>query len=164
VAAHLSPVVDVVVGWARDGKAGDFLLRTAVAISFLHALVHASREKGDFPRNCRCRWPRGFYSPDAKELAYVPLNHAFEIWKRYRGGPHCRFGLPAGGCPVGKIRRDNSNDFNPMWWINDVFFLSDRDGPVILVQLRHSFEKRHSALKNDDSTLVGERRTGRDRY
>src|SRR6266849_5531012 len=28
----------------------------------------------------------GSYSPDGSQIAYVPLNHAFEIWKHYRGG------------------------------------------------------------------------------
>jgi len=33
---------------------------------------------------------------------------------------------------VEKIPRNNSNDFNPMWVGNQVYFLSDRNGPVSL--------------------------------
>jgi tricorn protease len=28
----------------------------------------------------------GSYSPGGRQIAYVPFDHAFEIWKRYYGG------------------------------------------------------------------------------
>src|ERR1700722_4199276 len=68
----------------------------------------------------------GSYSPDGSELAYVPLDHAFEIWKRYRGGRTSPIWIARlSDSIVTKIPRDNSNDFDPIWVDRRIFFLSD---------------------------------------
>ncbi len=72
-------------------------------------------------------------SPDGQSIAYEPTGKAFTMWKRYRGGQTARIWLArlsdstSRRCP-----RTNSNDFNPMWAGDRVFFLSDRNGPVTL--------------------------------
>ena len=80
--------------------------------------------------------PMGFeaaFSPDDSQIAYVPVARAFNAWKRYRGGlatPVWIANLATGH--IQKIPRDTSNDFNPMWIGDKVYFLSDRNGPVTL--------------------------------
>ena len=75
----------------------------------------------------------GSYSADGARLAYVPLDRAFSMWKRYRGGETSPIWIATlADSSVEKIPRDNSNDFNPMWVGEKVYFLSDRNGPVSL--------------------------------
>jgi tricorn protease len=84
----------------------------------------------------------GAVSPDGKYLAYTPLGERFRQWKNYRGGTTSRIWIlkvqdlsheeipkPAGG----------SNDTEPMWIGDAVYFLSDRDGEFNLNSYdRHS--------------------------
>jgi len=107
----------------------------------------------------------GSYSPDAKELAYVPLNHAFEIWKRYRGGRTSPIWIARlADSSVAKIRRDNSNGLQShVGWINEYFFLSDRDGPVSCSAYDTRSKASQWRSKMTDSTSSSATRTGRDR-
>lgn len=70
-------------------------------------------------------------SPDGRTLAYTPNGEVFAQWKNYRGGTQSRIWLmnladqavrevakPAGG----------SNDTDPMWIGDTLYFNSDRDG------------------------------------
>jgi len=71
------------------------------------------------------------YSDDNSHIAYTPIPDRFNQWKHYRGGTATRIWLyntkshkveeiqkPAGG----------SNDSQPKWMGEDVYFKSDRDG------------------------------------
>ena len=103
---------------------GLFALRRAVH----HGLEGGLDEKVALPMGYE-----GSYSPDGTQLAYVPMARAFNAWKRYRGGratPIWIVTLASGHTE--KIPRENSNDFNPMWVGDKVYFLSDRNGPVTL--------------------------------
>ena len=72
-------------------------------------------------------------SPDGQSIAYEPTGKAFVMWKRYRGGQTARIWLARlSDSTITKVPRTNSNDFNPMWAGDRVYFLSDRNGPVTL--------------------------------
>jgi tricorn protease len=63
----------------------------------------------------------------------VPLFQWQEAWKRYRGGQTRKIWIAnLADSTIVKIPRDNSNDFNPMWVGDRIYFLSDREGPVTL--------------------------------
>jgi len=145
---HPSP--DLVMGWTRDGKQVLFASTRSSSTSRYNKLFTVSRE-GGFPSELPLPIAaEGSYSPDGKELAYVPLDHAFEIWKRYRGGrtsPIWIAKLSDSG--ITPIPRDNSNDFNPMWVGDRVFFLSDRNGPMSLLSYDTKTKSVSVALKND---------------
>jgi tricorn protease len=138
-----------VIGWTRDGKSVLFSSNRD-SYSRYSRLFTISRE-GGFPTALPLPIAaEGSYSPDSTEFAYVPLDHAFEIWKRYRGGRTSPIWIAKlADSSVIKVPRDNSNDFNPMWVDERVFFLSDRNGPMSL----YSFDRRSKsvsvALKND---------------
>jgi tricorn protease len=54
-------------------------------------------------------------------------------WKRYRGGQTRKIWIAQlSDSGVVPIPRENSNDFNPMWVGDKIYFLSDRNGPVSL--------------------------------
>lgn len=86
------------------------------------------------------------YSPDGSRLAYNPIAPAFTQWKHYRGGlastiwlynfsDHGAEKLPQ---PEGR-----SNDVDPMWMGDIVYFRSDRNGEFNLF----SFNVRSKAIK-----------------
>jgi len=144
---HPSP--DWVVGWTRDGKQVLFASNRHSYESF-NRLFTISRD-GGFPTELPLPIAaEGSYSPDGSQIAYVPLDHAFEIWKRYRGGRTSPIWIAQlRDSSVTKIPRDNSNDFNPIWVDHRIFFLSDRQGPITLFSYDTRTKRVTQALKND---------------
>jgi tricorn protease len=70
----------------------------------------------------------GSYSPDGKQLAYMPYERADEAWKRYRGGRATTIWIAnLADSSIVKIPRTDSNDHTPMWVGNQIYFLSDRN-------------------------------------
>ena len=143
------PAADLVVAWTRDGKQVLFASARASTNSY-NRLFTVSRE-GGFPSELPLPIAvEGSYSPDGKELAYVPVDHAFEIWKRYRGGRTSPIWIAKlSDSSVTPIPRDNSNDFNPLWVGDRIFFLSDRKGPMSLFSFDRQSKSVALALKND---------------
>src|SRR5207249_5454813 len=67
---------------------------------------------------------------------------------------------------IQKIPRDTSNDFNPMWIGDKVYFLSDRNGPVTLFCYDTHSERVKQIVENEGLDLKSarseERRVGKD--
>jgi tricorn protease len=143
------PAADEVMGWTRDGKSVLFASNRSSHSGFSQ-LFTISRE-GGFPTELPLPIAaEGSYSPDGKELAYVPLDHAFEIWKRYRGGRASKVWIARlSDSSWTPVPRENSNDFNPVWVDEKVFFLSDRNGPMSLYSYDTKTKQVSVALKND---------------
>ena len=90
------------------------------------------------------------YSPNGSRLAYMPLARAFRTWKRYRGGRTTAIWIAEmTDSRIEKIPRENSNDFAPMWVGDQVYFLSDRNGPVTLFSYDTASRKVARVLPND---------------
>jgi tricorn protease len=71
------------------------------------------------------------YSPDNKHIAYTPFPNAHEQWKNYRGGRQARIWVyNTDTHEVAEIPKPTagSNDTNPQWIGNTVYFRSDRNG------------------------------------
>ena len=111
------------------------LSRSHIVFSFAGDLWSVSREGGDARRLTTGPGVETdpVFSPDGSHLAYAPVPQAQEAWKRYRGGQTKKIWIAdlADSSVVG-IPRENSNDFNPMWIGDRIYFLSDRNGPVSL--------------------------------
>src|SRR5207302_4379287 len=78
-------------------------------------------------------------SPDGRRIAYVPFSNRTMIpggyvsIKKYRGGTASPVWIAdLADSSIEKLPRPDSNDFNPMWVGDRVYFLSDRDGPTAL--------------------------------
>ena len=74
---------------------------------------------------------RASYSPDGSRIAYIPTPERFEQWKNYRGGTTSRIWIyDTGDHSVQTIPQPEgrSNDTDPTWIGNRVFFRSDRAG------------------------------------
>jgi tricorn protease len=75
----------------------------------------------------------GTFSPDGKQMAYVPNGQWEPDWKSYHGGQTTPIWIVnLATLNLTKIPRQNSNDKDPMWVGNTIYFLSDRSGPVSL--------------------------------
>ena len=74
---------------------------------------------------------RATYSPDGQRIAYNPLMPAFKQWKRYRGGTNSWLWLfSSSDKSIVKIPQPatRSNDVDPIWLGDTVYFRSDRNG------------------------------------
>ena len=54
---------------------------------------------------------------------------------------------------VVKVPRERSNDFNPMWVDDQVYFLSDRNGPVSLFRFDPATNALAEVVKNDGADI-----------
>ena len=151
------PGVDSAVGWSPDGT---------------RIIFRSSRESAS-PRYTRLfsvpvtgrlatalplpmAWS-GSYSPDGKRFAYSPTGGGFSFnyatyvsWRRYRGGLASSIWITSmPGLETRKVPRETSSDFDPVWVGNDIYFLSDRSGPVTLFRYDAARDKVTEALKNN---------------
>ena len=145
---------NAVVGWSPDGK--DVLISSGAA-SYRHYLrlfrVHADGSGVPEPLPL----PSGFqgsFSPDGQSLAYQPITKWQPAWKRYVGGqttPIWIVNLKT--LDLVKVPRDNSNDSNPVWAGDSVYFLSDRNGPVSLFRYDTGSQQVTQAAPNTSFDL-----------
>ncbi|HEY8057091.1 MAG TPA: protease, partial [Terriglobales bacterium] len=126
------PGADVAVGWTPDGKQVIFTSSRNSYSRFdrLFAIPAAGGMPLQLPL------PMGedaSYAADGAHLAYVPIINwsARTAWKRYRGGRYARVWLAnLADSRIEKVPNAGSNDLNPMWIGDNVYFLSDRgNGP-----------------------------------
>src|SRR6185436_18372841 len=71
------------------------------------------------------------FSPDGKQIAYNPLPQAFNTWKHYRGGRTSTiwiFNTASNAIQAIPQPTGRSNDTDPMWIGDVVYFRSDRAG------------------------------------
>jgi tricorn protease len=144
------PAPDWVLGWTPDGKK---ILFSSIRESHTNVQeMFTIAVDGVFPEKIPLPW--GFeaaYSPDGSRLAYVPERHAFAVWKQYRGGQTAPIWLATlSNSKIEKVPRNNSNDFNPMWIGDKVYFLSDRNGPVTLFSYDTRSHQVKEEVKNSD--------------
>ncbi|MCJ7564492.1 MAG: PDZ domain-containing protein [Candidatus Aminicenantes bacterium] len=143
---HPSP--DSVLGWTPDGRRVLFTSGRN-AYSRFSELYTAGLDGG---LEEKLPLPMGFeasYSPDGSRIAYVPLSRAFTAWKRYRGGRATPIWIASlADSRIEKLPRENSNDFNPMWVGDKVYFLSDRNGAVTLFAYDTKSKKVSRVIEN----------------
>jgi tricorn protease len=142
------PGPDVVVGWTRDGK--QVLFRSYRNSYSRVGRLFTMPVEGSFPTEVPLPMAEeASYSPDGTRLAYLPIARAFETWKRYRGGRTTAIWIAElSDSRIEKIPRDNSNDLCPMWVDNQVYFLSDRNGPVTLFAYDTGSKKVRELIRN----------------
>jgi tricorn protease len=143
------PAQDAVVGWTPDGRRVVFISTRDSYAGFPQ--LFTVPVEGGFPD--RVPLPiaaEGSFSADGSHIAYVPKYHWQSAWKRYRGGQTLPIWIAQlSDSAVEKLPRDNSNDFNPMWVGDTVYFLSDRDGPVTLYAYNTATKKVIRLVPND---------------
>lgn len=147
------PGADIVLGWSPDGK----ILFQSSRNSYEHfdRLYAITLTSGGFPYELPLPIAaEGSYSPDGSRVAYVPLQQWQRAWKRYRGGQTRHIWLATlADLNIESIPRDNSNDFDPMWMGDSVYFLSDRDGAVTLYSYDTKTKQVKREVENKDLDL-----------
>jgi tricorn protease len=142
------PAPDSPVAWTRDGHS--IIFRTTRDSYATFPRLFEVRADGGFPTPLDL--PMGYDAspaPDAGRLTYMPIAPAFSAWKRYRGGRTTPLWIVRlSENIIERIPRDNSNDFNPMWVEDRVYFLSDRNGPVTLFSYDTRTKKVTQCLAN----------------
>ncbi|MDP9038925.1 MAG: PDZ domain-containing protein [Acidobacteriota bacterium] len=154
------PGGNYVVGWTPDGR--DLLVagmqesvRTYFELYRVHADGSGLPERLPLPSAAT-----GSISSDGRQMAYNPwLQWQGESWKRYRGGqtqPVWLIDLKT--LDRVKVPRDNSNDLDPVWLGDTVYFRSDRSGPITLFAYDPRTRQVKQLLENkgyDIKTLTG---------
>ena len=143
------PSNDSVQGWTNDGKQILFLSGRG-SDSGRTAQLFTIPMNGVFPTVLPLPMAvDGAYSPDSKRLAYEPLPRAFAAWKRYRGGRASAIWLAnLSDSTVEKLPRTDSNDFDPMWIGNKIYFVSDRNGTATLFSYDTTTRKVNQEIAN----------------
>lgn len=126
------PGPDIALGWTPDGKGVTFTGNAETTIDaprlFTVPVDSGKPEALPLPRGNQASW-----SPDGSRLAYNPDIQWQAAWKRYRGGQTSKIWIAEmSDSRVKEIPRDNSNDSDPMWVGDTLYFLSDRNGPTTL--------------------------------
>jgi len=150
------PAEEYVAGWTPDGKS---ILFNSWGNSFMHFedQLYTVPVSGGFPTQLPI--PIGeaaSFSPDGTHIAYVPHPRWQAAWKRYHGGQTTPIWiLNLKDSTVEKIPRENSNDDDPMWVGDTIYFLSDRNGPVSLFAYDTKTKQVTEALHSDGLDFKG---------
>ncbi len=129
------PGQDLVRGWTPNGSAVLFISQRAVHTNRFAQLFTVSVDGG---QPTRLPVPNAFkatYSPDGSHMAYTPLSEAMNQWKNYRGGRTSRiwvYDVADHGVEEIPQPEGRSNDTDPMWIGDRVYFTSDRNGELDL--------------------------------
>ena len=127
------PADEYVAGWTPDGKK---IVFNSWGSSFIHFedRLYTVPVEGGLPTQLPLPIVEASsFSPDGTHIAYVPHPIWEAAWKRYHGGQTTPIWIAdLKDSSIVKIPRDNSNDDNPMWVGDTIYFLSDRNGPVSL--------------------------------
>lgn len=153
------PGRDRVTGWTPDGKVLFSSPRTAIGpLSQLFTVPVAGGLPAAVPLP---KAEQGSYSPDGSRLAYVPFwNGRAEpggsmAWKQYRGGLASPIWIArTSDSAVELLPRTDSNDSDPMWIGDRIYFLSDREGPVTLFSYDPAARKVVRVLDNPGPDIV----------
>ncbi|HWD42102.1 MAG TPA: hypothetical protein VG944_24910, partial [Fimbriimonas sp.] len=126
--AHPAP--DEIRGWTPDGKS--VIFSSSMLSNTDHPRLFSVPITGGFPK------PYPFpavveasFSPDGKHMAYTSHQMWEQAWKRYRGGQtRSIFIGDLSDSRVKAVPRQNTDDHNPMWFGDSIYYLSDKRGPV----------------------------------
>jgi tricorn protease len=125
------PGNDLVQGFTPDGSAVLFTSPRAVHTSRYLQLFTVPVGGGVEQRLEIPNAARASCSPDGKRIAYNPVGPVFLEWKHYRGGTTSKIWLfSIADHSIEKVPQPpgRSNDVDPQWMGDAVYFRSDRDG------------------------------------
>jgi tricorn protease len=139
------------IGWTPDGKQILFTSQRAAFADGVVQLFTVPVTGGFATPVPLVRASEGSYSQDESHIAYVPNVQWQAAWKRYRGGQTRPIWIAklSDSSVEATIPRDNSNDFNPMWVGDTIYFLSDRNGPVTLFAYDTRSHEVKELVKNE---------------
>ncbi len=127
------PAGSLILGWTPDGK--DLLIASSMT-SYRHfnRLFRVHADGSGIPEALPLpAGSEGSFSPDGQFIAYQSITRWQPAWKRYHGGQNFPIWIVnLKTLDLVKIPSDNNMDSHPVWVGDQVYFLSDRNGPVSL--------------------------------
>ncbi|HEY2588811.1 MAG TPA: PDZ domain-containing protein [Tepidisphaeraceae bacterium] len=143
------PDPDVPLAWSPDGK--NILIRSHRASNTDSNLLFTLPATDGFPKQLPLPMGEdGCFSPDGSHLAYVPVFQWEPDWKNYHGGQTTPIWIAdLADSSIQKIPRDGSDDKDPMWVGDTIYFLSNRNGPVTLFAYDTESRRVRQVVKND---------------
>src|SRR5215831_17652520 len=149
------PGGDEVAGWTRDGKR--VLFRSSRNSYSRFDRLFTVRVEGGLPEEIPLPTAvQGAFAPDMSHIAYVPFSNFIgttqhvRALKHYRGGSASPIWIARlSDSTIEKLPRTDSNDSNPMWIGDKVYFLSDRSGPVALWSFDPASKEVRQAITGD---------------
>jgi tricorn protease len=157
------PGVDRVRGWTPDGRRVVLASGRTSAPQQAFFRLWTIGLGGGLPEPLPIpRAFKGTYSPDGRRIAYEEFSTAFipgwyetSQWRHYRGGrTHPIRIITLADHSVEKLPWTNSNDTDPMWVGNTVYFLSDRNHTVNLFSYRLDTKQLTQITKHDDVDVM----------
>ena len=156
------PGPDRVRGWTPDGRRVVFAAGRITAPQPYFRLWTIGLE-GGLPE--ALPMPRAFsgaYSPNGLRIAheefstaFIPAWHEASHWRHYRGGrTHPIRVMTLADHSIEKLPWTNSNDTNPMWIGNTIYFLSDRNHVVNLFAYRTDTKQVTQLTRHDDFDVM----------
>jgi len=157
------PGIDRVRGWTPDGRSVVFASGRTSAPQQSYFRLWTIGSEGGFPEPLPLpRAFKGTFSPDGRSLAYEEMSMAFipewyetSQWRHYRGGRTQPIRvIHLADSSVEKLPWNNSNDFDPMWAGNAIYFLSDRNHVVNLFSYRLDTKQLAQLTRHDDFDIM----------
>jgi tricorn protease len=142
------PGPDVAVGWTPDSK--HILFRSHRYSYSDPNQLYTVPITGGFPQRIPLPMAEtGSYSPDGSHIAYVPNFQWEPFWKSYKGGQHTQIWISRlSDLHTVRVPNLNSNENDPMWVGNTIYFLSDREGPITLFSYNVKTNKVKKLINN----------------
>jgi len=147
------PDPDGVVGWTPDSMR--VLFRSARNSYARQTQLFTVALNGGLPSEIPLpEAVMGSFSADGKQLAYVPVQNFQQAWKRYRGGAAARVWIATlADSSTIAVPRETSNDTNPMWIGDKVYFLSDRNGTTTIFSYDIRSKRVEQALRANGADI-----------
>ncbi len=157
------PGSDHARGWTPDGQRVVFASARTSAPQQAYYKLWTIGLDGGLPQ--QVPMPRAFdgvYSPDGRRFAYEEFQTAFipdwyeaSMWRHYRGGrTHPISVMNLADNSVEKLPWTNSNDTDPMWIGNTIYFLSDRDHTMNLYSYRVDTKQVSQLTQHNDFDIM----------
>src|SRR5260370_2923411 len=142
------PGPDIAVGWTPDSK--KVLFRSGREAYADFDRMYTVGVEGGWPEVLPMwRAEDAWFSPDGTRIAYVQNLKWQTSWKRYRGGQTTPvYIVKLSDLSLERIPRENSNDSNPVWFGDTIYFLSDRGGAVTLFAYDTKTKTVKQAIEN----------------
>lgn len=147
------PGDDVVTDWTRDGSSVVFTSAREMKNGRSSQLYTVPVDGGFPDKVMDAVMAEAAYSPNGRQIAYRPYrqaNSGASGWRLHRGGstpPIWIIGADGEDwvkIPRGDNSEGRSNDTNPLWMGNTVYFLSDRDDTAVNL---YAYETRGGGVR-----------------